>query len=203
MRLQNLYVWGAILYTTTAHNSIHWTNCSSTAPNLECGRLNVPIDWNHPQGEQTSLGLVRWWLLPHVSNVDLLPRQHDRTHLPPLLSLASASSTFSILLHVVAPGIPRFHLLDCTSNCLSYHLRRSYPLAPAILELNEQLSIIDHGTSRVFRRETMQEAWMQAAGQPDNKPFVDDLCCWWLSGSGSGSALWLAEPILATSSSGA
>lgn len=62
MRLQNVYIWGALLCGTTAHNptnSIHWTNCSSTAPGLECGRLNVPIDWNYPQGEQTSLGLVR------------------------------------------------------------------------------------------------------------------------------------------------
>lgn len=59
MRLHNVYIWSALLYTSTAHHSIHWTNCSSTAPGLECGRLNVPIDWNDPKSEQTSLGLVR------------------------------------------------------------------------------------------------------------------------------------------------
>ncbi|CRG86140.1 hypothetical protein PISL3812_03143 [Talaromyces islandicus] len=50
----------SLLLTTKADYSIKWTNCSSTAaPRLECGSLDVPIDWKHPNGPQTTIGFQR------------------------------------------------------------------------------------------------------------------------------------------------
>lgn len=45
----------------TVHAShIRWTPCPSTYPaSLECGRLAVPVDYNHPNRAQISLGMVR------------------------------------------------------------------------------------------------------------------------------------------------
>jgi pimeloyl-ACP methyl ester carboxylesterase len=97
MRLQNVSVWGALLYTATAHNSIHWTNCSSTAGDLECGRLNVPIDWNHPQGEQTSLGLVR------------LRASNTTARIGPLFfNSGGPGSIPSEFINITAQGLPLF-----------------------------------------------------------------------------------------------
>lgn len=43
--------------------SIKWTQCSDYSkgalPELECGKLSVPLNWTEPSGKKISLGLTR------------------------------------------------------------------------------------------------------------------------------------------------
>ncbi|CRG86918.1 Putative hydrolase Mb2248c [Talaromyces islandicus] len=69
----------------------------STAPGLECGRLNVPIDWNDPRGEQTSLGLVR------------LKASNSSARIGPLLfNSGGPGSIPSEFINYTAQGLPLF-----------------------------------------------------------------------------------------------
>jgi pimeloyl-ACP methyl ester carboxylesterase len=55
-----LGVVSSLLLTTKADYTIKWSNCSSTAaPRLECGSLDVPINWNDPNGSLTTIGFQR------------------------------------------------------------------------------------------------------------------------------------------------
>lgn len=39
---------------------IHWSSCSPNMPsNLDCGQLQVPLDWSQPSGKQIMLGMKR------------------------------------------------------------------------------------------------------------------------------------------------
>jgi pimeloyl-ACP methyl ester carboxylesterase len=47
----------------TTPQTIAWAPCpeaqAGTTPNLECGTLNVPLDWSAPAGEKITIGLMR------------------------------------------------------------------------------------------------------------------------------------------------
>ncbi|KAK4944652.1 hypothetical protein LTR10_016086 [Elasticomyces elasticus] len=39
---------------------IQWSNCTTNdPPNLDCGQIQVPLDWSQPDGEQITLGISR------------------------------------------------------------------------------------------------------------------------------------------------
>ena len=57
------FVLGAAAAPLSTSWSIDWANCSTLdptmPPTLECGQLQVPLDWNNLQGEVIPVGLVR------------------------------------------------------------------------------------------------------------------------------------------------
>lgn len=59
-----LYSAAAATYSTVPGNhtsfKIDWGSCGDgTAPNTDCGRIQVPLDWDHLSGRQISLGMMR------------------------------------------------------------------------------------------------------------------------------------------------
>ena len=39
---------------------IHWASCDPPGPRLQCARVRVPLDWEHPHGRKIQLAVIRY-----------------------------------------------------------------------------------------------------------------------------------------------
>ncbi len=40
--------------------AIHWASCDPPGPRLQCARVRVPLDWEHPNGRKIQLAVIRY-----------------------------------------------------------------------------------------------------------------------------------------------
>ncbi len=57
-----LYIAAAACTPPSGNNyfEITWGDCDGgQLPGIDCGQLNVPLDWSHPEGQHITLGITR------------------------------------------------------------------------------------------------------------------------------------------------
>ncbi len=50
---------GSVSSARAAGGPIRWARCAPAGPRLQCARIRVPLDWDHPNGRTISLAVIR------------------------------------------------------------------------------------------------------------------------------------------------